>query len=613
MIHKRVDIKPLNYDKLFDSVLLQRQKSEEKLSSKSLKRSSKKLDAAIEYSKKCVDNSIEQTKDSTQTSVVQAIAVESNEQRHPENGDLSTPSQRQLETIAISDGAMPMNAEMGVSRTVPIKGSHFIEFHHISEQEIQSIETKRLFKKYAHVSGKKDITKIDLHHVDTCWCPKCQTNANDKSKMRGYKIVGNNAKLIMNILEVHNMKRTDDQKQCNILWSTQHLKSTIFRSMQRHQKINLFPRSYECTRKDALATNLNAMAETFGKHNFSFLPESYVWPRERDAVVLAMNKSRGQPWIVKPAGSSQGRGILIITSITQLPTDGAGQMQDDNWVVEKYINNPLLLNGKKFDLRLYVCVTSFHPLRIYLHQEGLVRFATESYNNTTFTNPFVHLTNYSINKYNVSKKPVDIDENEDDDDDDEEEEDQTNDVHDLNGHNGHNVYMSSQVGGGGGWNAKYVPLGGSQTESSAKTTSKENKQQQQQQQKQIDLDLDDESIVLGVRRKLKDILFTNDSPILPNNKPPKKQQTKKVLKDHKVTTTQESSHTGLKWSFAELNQTLCSMDIDAGTAPYSTGCSTLYIVLLYCIYRNIRLQYCHIVLLCFTNIIIINIIITILM
>jgi len=69
--------------------------------------------------------------------------------------------------------------------------------------------------------------------------------------------------------------------------------------------------------------------------------------------------------------------------------------------VSRYIQNPLLVNGHKFDLRIYVCVTSFDPLRIYVYKEGLARFATMEYSlNKAKGNKFIHLTNYSINKKN---------------------------------------------------------------------------------------------------------------------------------------------------------------------------------------------------------------------
>ena len=74
---------------------------------------------------------------------------------------------------------------------------------------------------------------------------------------------------------------------------------------------------------------------------------------------------------------------------------------DEPLIVSKYIDNPLLINGHKSDLRLYVLVTSYDPLLIYIYEEGLVRFATVKYDNTgkNLWNPCMHLCNYSINKY----------------------------------------------------------------------------------------------------------------------------------------------------------------------------------------------------------------------
>lgn len=66
-----------------------------------------------------------------------------------------------------------------------------------------------------------------------------------------------------------------------------------------------------------------------------------------------------------------------------------------------YIQNPFLINNLKFDLRIYVLVTSINPLKIYIYEEGLTRFATEPYNiDKNDLNVFTHLTNFSINKKN---------------------------------------------------------------------------------------------------------------------------------------------------------------------------------------------------------------------
>lgn len=70
-----------------------------------------------------------------------------------------------------------------------------------------------------------------------------------------------------------------------------------------------------------------------------------------------------------------------------------------NYCVSKYIENPLLIGGKKFDLRMYVLVTSFRPLRVYLG-DSFARFCHTKYNAANVKDKFSHLTNVSIQKSN---------------------------------------------------------------------------------------------------------------------------------------------------------------------------------------------------------------------
>ena len=91
--------------------------------------------------------------------------------------------------------------------------------------------------------------------------------------------------------------------------------------------------------------------------------------------------------------SSCGRGIRVIGKKTKVP-------KRDGFLVSKYVANPHLINGFKYDLRVYVLVSSYDPLRIYVFNDGLVRFATEQYtlNPNDLKKRFIHLTNFSVNK-----------------------------------------------------------------------------------------------------------------------------------------------------------------------------------------------------------------------
>jgi tubulin polyglutamylase TTLL1 len=72
----------------------------------------------------------------------------------------------------------------------------------------------------------------------------------------------------------------------------------------------------------------------------------------------------------------------------------------ESYVISKYLEDPLLVGGRKFDLRIYVLVTNFRPLKVYLYDLGFARFCVEKYSNDTNEreNMFIHLTNVAIAK-----------------------------------------------------------------------------------------------------------------------------------------------------------------------------------------------------------------------
>lgn len=97
-------------------------------------------------------------------------------------------------------------------------------------------------------------------------------------------------------------------------------------------------------------------------------------------------------WIQKPVASSKGRNIKVFSNAAKIPNRRST-------LVSEYIDNPHLINDFKYDLRIYVLVTSFNPLKVYIYENGLARFATGEYKTKGRKDKFIHLTNFSVNKY----------------------------------------------------------------------------------------------------------------------------------------------------------------------------------------------------------------------
>ncbi|KAG2522065.1 hypothetical protein JM18_005695 [Phytophthora kernoviae] len=104
-------------------------------------------------------------------------------------------------------------------------------------------------------------------------------------------------------------------------------------------------------------------------------------------------------WIVKPAGMSRGRGIRVFNDLDQLlEYVDVENHKECQWVAQKYIENPLLVCKRKFDIRQWVLVTGWDPLTVWFNEDCYLRFSSEEYSMDDLSDQYVHLTNNSIQK-----------------------------------------------------------------------------------------------------------------------------------------------------------------------------------------------------------------------
>ncbi|XP_061486508.1 tubulin polyglutamylase TTLL7 isoform X5 [Rhineura floridana] len=199
--------------------------------------------------------------------------------------------------------------------------------------------------------------------------------------------------------EMGYVKTRDDDETANLIWSDCAVQQEKIAELRNYQRINHFPGMGEICRKDFLARNMTKMIKS-QPQEYSFIPRTWIFPAEhtqfQNYVKELKRKRRQKTFIVKPANGAMGHGISLTRNAEKLHSQ-------EHLIVQEYLDKPFLMEGYKFDLRVYILVTSCDPLKIFLYHDGLVRMGTEKYhppNESNLSQLYMHLTNYSVNKHN---------------------------------------------------------------------------------------------------------------------------------------------------------------------------------------------------------------------
>lgn len=171
-------------------------------------------------------------------------------------------------------------------------------------------------------------------------------------------------KHVTNVFSRIGYKRGSSDDSWDVLWVHAYpfvdklLKTQLF-NLKGHQKVNHFPGGGYITRKGSLAMS-----------DLSFIPRSFKIPEKKAALLDYIKTHPEQKWVQK---SNNHRGVHIKTA-EEL------NFTNPNTFVQEYIGNPYLIDGRMFDIGLYVTLTSIEPLRVYVHAaEWLLRFCPHEY------------------------------------------------------------------------------------------------------------------------------------------------------------------------------------------------------------------------------------------
>ena len=177
----------------------------------------------------------------------------------------------------------------------------------------------------------------------------------------------------------------DDDWHLN--WSAAVQPLRVFRRLDGDRRVNHYPGIGPMFYKDEFAHFLGPEC--------GFHPQTFSMPHERQALLAAMTAEPDAMWLRKPKRLMAGIDIVLVGSLEEVP-------EDEPWIVQRYVADPLLLPGRpnKHVLRVFVLVTSLDPLVAYVHDNGVVKITSRPYDREN-PDPVVHLTNPRVQRTNT--------------------------------------------------------------------------------------------------------------------------------------------------------------------------------------------------------------------
>ena len=171
---------------------------------------------------------------------------------------------------------------------------------------------------------------------------------------------------------------------------------------------NRIERNYQLTSKKRLFLNLQAYFLSRGEDVFSAVPQTFLIQQGRDDPEFrrfegVWREQRGL-WIVKPGELTNcGHGIHVSADLEEIralvasTTDGKGRKRTH--IVQKYLEKPLLVHKRKFDIRCYGLLTCFNGhIQGYFYHDGYLRTSSKEFSLKTPSNRYIHLTNDAVQK-----------------------------------------------------------------------------------------------------------------------------------------------------------------------------------------------------------------------
>ena len=161
---------------------------------------------------------------------------------------------------------------------------------------------------------------------------------------------------------------------------------------------------YNLSDKKKLFIMMKMYYEALNQNPFNTLPLTFhikkgIEDEEFLKFVKCYNDKKESIWIIKPGeNTNRGNGIQLSKSLEEIKkivesANNTGR----TYIIQKYIENPLLVNKRKFDIRVFGLITSINGyIKGYFYEVGYIRTSSKEFTLKNLNNKFIHLTNDAI-------------------------------------------------------------------------------------------------------------------------------------------------------------------------------------------------------------------------
>lgn len=171
---------------------------------------------------------------------------------------------------------------------------------------------------------------------------------------------------------------TDKLEDTDLYWIYKPVQNIHFKMLKDYKFfMNRYHGAEETFNKSIQAEVYNLCKKHY-PDDYKFWPDTYILPRDREIAIKMIKEKEGtgQAWVYKLSMTNGGSGATIFNTFDEFNMLN----EREHAVLQSYIGNPLIINKKKFDCRIYVVVAGVNPMRAYLSPDfGLTKCCAQDY------------------------------------------------------------------------------------------------------------------------------------------------------------------------------------------------------------------------------------------